>query len=78
MISNGDVCVRRMAAAFQREMGGLTGTFDAYRRRWRGPVEIASDPAGFVAATAAILAALRQRIDREDEDLYDLCDEVAR
>jgi len=74
MLGHGDPKLRLAAETFQREMGGLKGTFDAYRRCWRGPSAISRDPAAFLAETTGVLTALKHRIAREDEELYDLYD----
>lgn len=72
MLAHHDPEVRLAAQSFQNEMGGLKDAFDAYRRRWRGPTAIACEPDAFLAETTAVLAALRRRITREDEELYEL------
>ncbi|MGE5545859.1 MAG: hemerythrin domain-containing protein [Solirubrobacterales bacterium] len=77
MMAHADLRVRQAAERFQREMGGLKERFDTYRRRWPGPLAISQDPAGFVAETRDILAALKRRIGSEDAELYDLYDKVA-
>ncbi len=69
-----DARLRDTAARFQTEMGGLGERFDAYRRAWPGPLAIARDPAAFVAETARVLAALKERVGREEAQLYELID----
>ena len=74
LAQNPNAEVRRMANAFQSEMGGLKGRFDAYRTAWPGPVAIAKDPARFIQETRTVLALLKTRIDREDKQLYPLAE----
>ncbi|CAA7624968.1 EAL domain-containing protein [Magnetospirillum sp. SS-4] len=62
--------LQAIADRFEVEMGGMKAEFDRYRRTWPGPQAISRDPARFVAETSTVLAALEQRINREDADLY--------
>lgn len=73
---DGDPALRGLAARFHDEMGGLTQRFETYRKRWPGPLAIAKDPAGFVAETKAILGQLKNRIAREDAELYPLAERL--
>ena len=60
---------RALAQRFADEMGGLASTYLAYNAAW--PIErIEQDWAGFGAATRGVMKALRQRILREERDLY--------
>jgi len=72
-----DARLRQVALSFQVEMGDLSKRFDAYRHAWAGPLAIGRDPAGFVRATRDMLAQLRARVRREEEDLYALIDRAA-
>lgn len=69
-----DTRLHEVASRFETEMGGLRDSFDAYRKSWPGPLAIARDPAGFAAETRAVLTALRERVGREESQLYDLID----
>lgn len=66
--------LRATAARFQAEMGNLRARFDLYRTRWPGPLAVAKDPDAFVRETREVVTALKQRIAREDHELYDLID----
>lgn len=72
-----DAALRRTAAEFQAEMGGLKQQFDAYKKAWAGPLAIGRDPAAFVAETRKILNLLKARVAREETSLYDLFDKAA-
>ena len=72
-----DARLRRLAERFQIEMGDLGGRFDAYKRPWPGPLAIARNPAQFVADTIAVLALLKARVGREEDEFYDIVDKVA-
>ncbi|MGE5475909.1 MAG: hemerythrin domain-containing protein [Bacteroidales bacterium] len=69
-----DARLREVASRFEAEMGGLSERFDAYRRAWPGPLAIARDPARFASETRAVLGALKERVAREESQLYDLID----
>lgn len=69
LMTASDPAIADLAAFCFEEMGGIRGGWDAYREAW--DVErIAAQPERFERATAAILSALRCRIDREEETLY--------
>jgi len=65
------------AKRFQDEMGGLGVTFDAYRKKWPGPLAIAKGPEEFVLETRKIITLLTHRLGREENELYELYDQVA-
>ena len=69
-----DERLRTVAIQFETEMGNLGKRFDAYRRTWPGPLAIARDPALFAQETRAVLTALKERVAREESQLYDLID----
>jgi hemerythrin-like domain-containing protein len=73
---DGDPTLRALASRFQDEMGGLTPRFEAYRKRWPGPLAIAKDPQGFIAETKAMLDQLKNRISRENAQLYPLAERL--
>lgn len=70
----GDVRLHAVASRFESEMGDLGKRFDAYRQSWPGPLAIGRDPARFAQETRAVLTALRERVAREETELYDLID----
>lgn len=67
----GDVRTEAMATRFAREMGGLAEAYLAYANGWTHN-RILGDWDGFAADTRKIVRALRQRIEREERDLYPL------
>jgi hemerythrin-like domain-containing protein len=64
---------RSLANAFQKEMGGVAGTFADYNQKWQMNA-IAADPAGFARETHAVFATIGRRIARENNELYPLAD----
>ncbi|WP_286192371.1 hemerythrin domain-containing protein [Roseomonas genomospecies 6] len=69
--------LRATAARFQAEMGNLRTRFDRYRADWPGPLAVSKDPDSFVRETREVVSALKQRIAREDQELYDVIDRAA-
>ena len=64
--------VRQTAERFAREMGGLADVFQAYIGRWPRAEHIEAEPARFIEETHAVLRALGERINREENELYPL------
>ena len=75
LLDSPDAEVADTARAFSDEMGGLAAAFMDYSEKW-GVTTIANDWAGYCRDTAAIAAALTQRIDRENQELYPLLDRL--
>ena len=67
---------RMLATRFADEMGGLAATYLAYSTRWT-VVAVEADWAGFAADTRTVMRALRQRILREERELYPMLDRQA-
>ena len=68
-----DAQAGKMAARFQKEMGGLAGVFGEYSSKWT-LAAIKADGAGFATETRKVLGALAHRMEREDTQLYPLAD----
>ena len=64
------------AAEYQEEMGGLAANFENYMSKWRSFTAIEADPSGFVTETRELFEALSERIDRENNRLYPLADQL--
>lgn len=71
-----DPHVRSVAERFSRELGGLAAAMEDYKAEWRVVWGLAELPAPFVRRTRLVLAALEERIRREEEELYALFAEV--
>ena len=74
--ASGDGEAVRLEATFVDEMGHIAGDFAAYDARWTAEA-VEADWDGFRAETAAVLAALGRRIDRENEHLYPVAERLA-
>jgi len=73
--AHADPKVRTLAKKFTDEMSGIKVAFQKYIATWNEPA-IRGDAAGFVAATKGLFAALAQRIQRENTELYPLLDKA--
>jgi hypothetical protein len=66
--------VALVAQRLREEYGGVYKTVDAFIRRWRPAGVIETAPDAFADETKTIVAALRQRIDVEERELYTAAD----
>ncbi len=69
----GEARIQALAKRFADEMGNLAEVYLAYTREWTAQ-KIAGDQPGFSTATLSVMRALRQRILREERDLYPMID----
>jgi len=74
--AHNDGSLRVIAQRFQKEMGGLAERFELYRKAWPGSIAIAHDPNGFVRETLEVIQQLRNRLRREEQELYLAIDRV--
>lgn len=74
LAQHADEKLRTLASRYAEEMGSIQADFTDYLSRWPSRGAIAKDPEGFMKETRAVFTALRERIDREDEELYPLVD----
>lgn len=74
MLEHWDVHVREKAAVFQDEMGSLSRIFATFADKWIGEKALDRSPEAFVREWKAVLGAVLNRMDREDNDLFDAVD----
>jgi hemerythrin-like domain-containing protein len=74
--SSSEPTVRDMAKRFEQQMGGIKSSFDEYGKRWPGKLAVGKDPTAFVAETRQTITALKERIRREDSELYPAAERV--
>ena len=65
--------VRQAASLFEIELGGIRKAFGNYLAEWSVAEKIVAEHARFTTDSNALLQALRNRISREDEELFPLC-----
>ncbi|AHF06172.1 hemerythrin domain-containing protein [Desulfitobacterium metallireducens] len=64
--------IRKIAEQLNREMGYLAADFMEYKRTYMLASKIKADPQKFVAESKTIIDALKNRLDKEDRNLYPL------
>lgn len=65
-----NAAIASMAKRFQDEMGGIAANVQAWGKRWSTPAVIQAGPRRFIKETAAIVATLKKRVQRENLELY--------
>ena len=76
LLESSDTQVVVLTRRFIREMGDLSATFDEFTKRWVGPADILVQKDEFQAELAGIVSALAKRIDKENNELYTLADDL--
>jgi hypothetical protein len=71
-----DPTVSAIAKKFAVEMKSTAGAVVAYNTKWATATAIKADPEGFVRDSKAIVAALADRIKRENNELYAAADKI--
>jgi hypothetical protein len=71
LIASPDHEAAETAKQFKDEMGGLSDVFTAYMRKWSDQ-QIASEWSTYCAETKSFLASLKDRVARENRELYPL------
>lgn len=71
-----DAAVAALAKRFSSEMAATAKVIDAYSKKWPTPSVIKAQPAPFIADTRQIISALKDRIKRENNELYAAADRV--
>lgn len=66
--------LKAVASQFAKDMGPIAKAFTGYVAKWPTPTAIKSDPASFIAETKSVLAVLKERIRKENQELYPLAD----
>jgi hypothetical protein len=77
LIESGDPKLSDAGRRFKEEMGGLAPAFLAYCDQWNAST-IPADWPGYCAATRAILAALNERLMRENRELLPLLERIEK
>jgi len=71
-----NVVLSRKANRYKTHMGSLAETFAEFYAKWGTPRAISSEPTEFLDEWLPFQAALRLRMDSEDEDLYEMAEQV--
>ncbi len=76
LLENKDEKVKAAAKEFIDEMGHIGEAVKAYDTNWPTASSIQNDANGFIKQTKGIFDALAKRIDRENNVLYKIVDEL--
>jgi hypothetical protein len=76
LLKHEDAQVRSTAQHFIDDMKGIANAYKMYAGRWSCHTKIQADPQAFIAETKGIFKALADRIEREDNRLYKLVDDL--
>jgi len=71
-----DRAVCDLAARFEQQMGGLKVEFEAFKGRWPGRIAASKDPSAFAAETHKVITALKERMRREEAELYPAAERI--
>ncbi len=77
LLSHKDSRVTSTAQRFMNEMGGIMKTVEIYKTNWSNAKKVQENPTSFIYETKNILDALVKRIEKENNELYQMIDELA-
>ena len=78
MMRSGDGEAAALAHLFAEETGAIAPQFEDFVRRWSGPTAIDAMFDAFREEATTLLAALAARIERENDLLYPLAEQVTQ
>ncbi len=76
LMAHNDPDVRALATRYAEEMGSLADDFTQFNRRWLTATQIEKASTEFIADATQIVAAMRTRIEKENDGLYKLVDQI--
>ena len=76
LMAHSDLDVRALSRRYSEEMGSLSSDFMQFNQRWLTAALIEKEPAKFGDEMTIILTALQSRIEKENNQLYKLIDEL--
>ncbi len=76
LLASEDEKVRKTATRFMDEMGGIADVVTAYSQKWSDSKAIENAPAAFIGETKGLITALGKRIEKENNELYPLADQL--
>lgn len=74
LMSSGNAKTSQVAKDYMTEMGGIKQVVEKYIHSWSLARNISTDPEKFIEESKGIIAALKIRIDKENNVLYPLAD----
>ncbi len=76
MLGSSNDKAKKTAETFAKEMGTIGGVFKAYMEKWKNGATIKDGAAAFITETKGVFSALKDRVVREERDLYTLAETV--
>ena len=76
LLNHANEKVKSIAQKFSDEMGGIGAAVTAYKSKWPTTASIKNDPESFIEETKKIFSALSARIEKENNELYTMVDEL--
>ncbi len=76
LLVSDDERVKNTAEEFMKEMDGINSIFQEYISRWSSGFKIQENPLDFAEETKDLFDSLGKRIEREDNNLYTIIDEM--
>lgn len=76
LMSHDNLEVRGLSKRYSEEMGSLGDDFTKFNRRWLTAAMIEQDPVNFVGELKLILTSLQTRIEKENNGLFKLVDNL--
>ena len=74
LASHSDAAVRAKAKQFQESMGGLAAAYLSFTEKWTDAAALRDDRAGFFREFGGVSKALNDRMELEDNELYEMAD----
>ncbi len=68
--------ISKIGEQFQMEMGGIASAYMEFARKWAIGSTVSGNPESFKEEANHIFKALHQRIQKENQELYPLADQV--
>ncbi len=76
LLKSKDPSVSKIGQKFQLEMGDIASAYKQFAGKWNIESKVSSDPAGFKEEANNVFTVLHQRIQKENQELYPLADQI--
>ncbi len=76
LLNHADDEVKEIAKRFIEEMGGIAKAVEDYSNKWSSGLKIQKAPGTFAEETKRLFDSLSQRIEKENNELYPLIDNI--
>lgn len=76
LLDGDDQKAKALAQQFKDEMSVIKAAFEKYVKKWPTAAAIQAEAAEFVRDTQVVFAALKERVEKENNELYPMIDSV--